>query len=123
VGAARKPTSSELTELEQRLRALRADAVDAIRTRLAGTENGQPRSLGSMLGEGEPAVEDMFAETQLALVRHELDTLRDIDAALRRIEFDVGGICTACGAAISPARLCAVPTAATCVACATAQNG
>ena len=102
---------------------MRSDAVEAIRVRLAGTESGQARSLGSMPDEGDLAVEDMFTETEIALIAHELHTVHDIDDALRRIEFDIGGICTQCGAAIPMARLRAVPTAAMCIDCATASAG
>lgn len=113
-----KLTSSNLAELEQKLRAMRVDALDAVRMRLAGSDNGMARSLGSLLEQGDAAVDAMLADDDIALVQHELATLRDIDAALKRIEFDVGGICTQCGASIPIERLRAVPTAATCVGCA-----
>ena len=99
---------------------MRIDVLDAVRTRLAGTDTGQARSLGSLMEQGDAAVDAMLADDDIALVQHELATLRDIDAALRRIEFDVGGICTQCGATIPIERLRAVPSAATCVACAAA---
>lgn len=116
-----KLTASDLDEVEVRLRALRIDVLDAMRTRLGNDANGQARSLGSLLGAGDAAVEDMLTENEIALVEHERATLRAIDAALQRIEFGVGGICTACGAPIPIERLRAVPTAITCVACAAGQ--
>ena len=116
-----KPTSSDLAELERTLRAMRIDTIEAIRARLHEPDSGQPRSLGSMLGEGDRAVEDMLTDNEVALIRHELATLHDIDNAIKRIEFDVGGICTECGAPIPIARLRAMPTAATCIACAVAH--
>ena len=116
-----KPTSSDLAELEQTLRAMRIDAVDAIRARLAAPDSGEPRSLGSLPGAGDQAVEDMLTDNEIALIQHELATLHDIDDALKRIEFDVGGICTQCGSPIPIARLRAVPTAATCIDCASAH--
>jgi RNA polymerase-binding transcription factor DksA len=121
VGAVHKLTSSDVAELEQKLRVLRADTVDAVRARLGGMGSGQARSLISALGAGDLAVEDMLTENEIALIQHELATLADIDAALKRIAFDIGGICTQCGAPIPIARLRAVPTAATCVDCATVQ--
>jgi DnaK suppressor protein len=116
-----KLTSSDLAEIEQTLRAMRVDAVEAIRARLDEPGGDQPRSLGSLLGAGDQAVEDMLTDNEIALIRHELAALHEIDAALRRIEFDVGGICLACGAPIPFARLRAMPTATTCMACATAR--
>lgn len=117
-----KLTSSDVAELEHQLRSMRVEVIDALRTRLAGAESDQPRSLDNPAGEGDGAVDATFAETDIALVRHELDALRDIDDALKRIEFHVAGICTECGAAIPIARLRAVPTAATCMACAAATD-
>jgi DnaK suppressor protein len=64
------------------------------------------------------AVEDMLAENDMALLRHELDELHAIDAALERIACNVGGLCTVCGAPIPIERLRVLPIAATCVACA-----
>jgi len=43
--------------------------------------------------------------------------LRAIDAALKRIENDEFGICTACGDEIELARLDAIPWTTTCVGC------
>lgn len=116
-----KLTSSDIAELENQLRAMRAGVVSAVHERLAGTESGQARSLGGLAGEGDQAVEDMLTENEIALIQHELASLHDIDAALRRIEFDVGGICTQCGVSIPVARLRAMPMAAMCVDCAAAH--
>jgi DnaK suppressor protein len=46
-----------------------------------------------------------------------LREVRQIRGALKRIETGNYGVCTACGMAISPARLTAIPTAVTCVRC------
>lgn len=59
---------------------------------------------------GEEVVEALDTST-----RHELDTLR---ATLARIDAGTWGICERCGEPIGDARLHAMPTAATCRACA-----
>src|SRR6185503_6924853 len=46
-----------------------------------------------------------------------LGEIRQIRAALRRIESGSYGICSSCGGPIGTARLAAVPSALTCVAC------
>ena len=46
-------------------------------------------------------------------------TIGALKAALRRLEAGTYGSCAQCGAAIPAARLRALPTAATCTACAT----
>lgn len=53
-----------------------------------------------------------------ALGHVELDELRKIDAALKRIEEGVYGVCPKCGETISDERLLAVPEAALCRTCA-----
>lgn len=49
------------------------------------------------------------------VLRHEI---RDIRAALLRLENDTYGTCAACGADINPERLQALPTATRCINCA-----
>ena len=52
------------------------------------------------------------------LTEHEARDLREIDAALSRIEDGSYGVCQACGKPIGTARLDALPEARLCVACA-----
>jgi RNA polymerase-binding transcription factor DksA len=53
-----------------------------------------------------------------ALVASLLEALEDVDHALAKLDTDEYGRCESCGGAISDARLEAMPTARTCVACA-----
>jgi DnaK suppressor protein len=53
-----------------------------------------------------------------ALIRQATDRLRDIDAALERLENGTYGVCEVCGEAISPERLAARPAARRCIRCA-----
>ena len=50
----------------------------------------------------------------LALLAHEQNPLQEIDAALRRMQEGVYGICERTGAAIDPSRLNALPWARSC---------
>lgn len=52
-----------------------------------------------------------------AMVARDLQEIRDIDAALKRIENGDFGICIDCGATIEPRRLAAYPTAKRCLPC------
>lgn len=121
-----KLTSSDVAELERRLRAMRIDLLDALRARLPGAASGEPRSFGAMSGEGEHAIDAMFTATPTSTdgatlpppLAGLLATLHDIDGALQRIEFDVGGMCTGCGALIPMARLRDMPAVSTCATCA-----
>lgn len=113
-----KLTSSDLAEVEQLLRAQRQDIVLALRQRLAASGCGQECGHGCVPAPGEAAAACMFNDVHATASLHELDTLRAIDSALQRIEFDVGGICATCGAPIAIERLRGTPTATTCGACA-----
>ncbi len=59
-----------------------------------------------------------FERSQVAtLVRQAERHLREVDAALERVDAGTWGRCERCGATIAPARLEARPTARTCVSC------
>jgi RNA polymerase-binding protein DksA len=53
-----------------------------------------------------------------AIENSELQEIRQIQEALRRIADGTYGTCANCGEAIAPKRLEALPTAVTCIACA-----
>lgn len=114
----RQLTSSDLDELESRLRSERATVVDAIRTRLSGRDEDEQRVLVNYFAEGDSrAAAEQLADTDLALLRLELAQLDAIDAAMKRLDFGAGGLCAACGKPIPLARLRAAPAALTCLEC------
>jgi RNA polymerase-binding protein DksA len=61
-------------------------------------------------------IEDM--ETSQGLEHVRMDEVREIRAALARIEAGSYGTCARCGSEIAPARLKAQPTATLCIDCA-----
>lgn len=117
----RKLTSADFTEIEERLRGMRIALVEAVRERRA-RGGGQMHSAGSVQrappGALSAAFGDALTQDEIAMLQHELEELRAIDDALKRIAFGVGGLCTHCGVQIPLGRLRAVPAAATCIACA-----
>lgn len=116
----RQLTASDLDELEERLRGERAAVLDAIHARLAGRDADQQRELVNYFAEGDSrAAAEQLAETDRLLLHHELAALAAIDAALKRIDYGAGGLCTVCGNPIPLARLRALPTTLTCLACQT----
>ena len=77
------------------------------------------------LRRGEPDVLDQAAEDEQASVaadlsEREMQELREIDAALRRLEDGSFGRCESCGGSIRRRRLRALPEARRCAACARA---
>lgn len=114
----RQLTSSDLDELEGRLRSERATVIEAIRTRLSGRDEDEQRVLVNYFAEGDSrAAAEQLAGTDIAMLRQELAQLDAIDAALKRMDFGAGGLCLVCGAPIPLPRLRASPAVQTCLAC------
>lgn len=67
---------------------------------------------------GDDGFEIEQVSKNLALKRHLERLLAQIEAAVRRIEQGVYGMCERCGQAINPERLEALPYATTCLNCA-----
>lgn len=79
-------------------------------------------SFGKITDTREPELEEHAQEERLATVlerldEREQDRIRDIDAALARIEAGVYGRCENCGQPIEEDRLHAIPTTTLCVVC------
>lgn len=59
----------------------------------------------------------------LSMAEGVLETLREVDAALKRIDAGTYGRCESCGDPIPPERLDARPVARLCVSCKQRENG
>jgi RNA polymerase-binding transcription factor DksA len=68
------------------------------------------------LGRGDPTVYSW--ERNLARQERARGRLMELEAALQRMEEGTYGVCEACGQAIEPERLAALPIAILCIACA-----
>jgi RNA polymerase-binding transcription factor DksA len=114
----RQLTSSDLDELEDRLRQQRESVLAAIRIRLSGRDEDEQRVLINYFAEGDSrAAAEQLAETDLAMLRQELAELAAIDAAIKRLDFGAGGTCVVCGNPIPLPRLRAAPASQTCLEC------
>jgi RNA polymerase-binding transcription factor len=102
LAAARERTLARLAALDREFGGIVAAARDA------GTDD-----------EHDPEGATLAYERQhvAALADAARRDLAEIEAALARLADGGYGICQACGAAISPERLAARPTARTCVGC------
>jgi len=101
-------------EFRQQLTEMRWSLARTVATtdeELATLEAQQPGEFAE--GAATGVVGDLLARLD-GRERHELD---EIDAAQRRLEADVFGVCEGCHRAIPLARLRAVPTARRCATC------
>lgn len=62
-----------------------------------------------------PILHDQFISLQVK--RLDYQTLKQVDAALDRLATGDFGVCSACGEAITPKRLAAIPWASCCIVC------
>jgi DnaK suppressor protein len=70
----------------------------------------------------ESAQKDRIARLTSRLKERDQKTIRDIDAALERMDTGEYGLCENCGNEIAIARLRALPMAQLCIECATARE-
>ncbi|ATQ74089.1 hypothetical protein CR152_05830 [Massilia violaceinigra] len=105
-------------ELRQRLDQARAALTAQVRVRMSGGEEPGMASHLAHLGQPDDMAQaSEIGDTELALLEHEQARLREIDAAMVRVEEGVANVCGVCGDDIALARLLANPTAQTCIAC------
>jgi RNA polymerase-binding transcription factor DksA len=99
--ALKRQLEEKLERLQQRLESIRRDVAKA--HSLDAAEQAQER-------ENDQVVDAIGVETA--------QSLREIQAALARLEAGSYGICERCGEEIAPARLAVLPEAVLCVRCA-----
>ena len=111
-------TEKQLQKLRKnmldRQRMLNAE-VNAQRSQAA--EDGNPDAQFGVGDTGDESVVRMMTDLHLQEAGRDLEELRDIDAALRRMEDASYGDCDECGNEIGYPRLEAQPTAVRCVQC------
>jgi RNA polymerase-binding transcription factor DksA len=100
--------------LAQRLAALRAQ----IEGELAAEADERYRDVaGEVVDIGDESIGAEIVGTDNAVIGRNMDEVREIEAALKRIEAGTYGRCIECGTEIDEARLLAWPTAVRCEPC------
>jgi RNA polymerase-binding transcription factor DksA len=114
-----RPDKTERARLKAELEARRTALRIEVKAQLAGSGDDRVVGLRNRIAESgdEWGVADGLAELDLAEVRHALQELTQVDAALARMRDGTYGECIDCGVDIAPARLAVYPTAVRCVAC------
>ena len=101
------PADPRVILLEERSRLLAELEDIAIRA-------PEPMTYGSQAAAASQVFEQ---QRDLALREHTRTAVAAVEGALARLDAGSYGVCTACGRAITPERLEALPTAALCIEC------
>lgn len=109
-------TQTQIEMLKERMLTRRGELVTEIKEKLAESrEHSSLATLEQRLEGGDSALADLIASTDMAMVRRDVEEMREIDAAIGRMESGGYGDCMHCGEPIAFARLQAEPTATRCV--------
>ena len=103
---------------KEKLLAQRASLLEQLTT-LRGGSIGRAEASAEHFGDPEDSTAQVNTarELEFAMEEHETAELRQIDAALARMEAGTYGQCIDCGVEIPAARLHAAPEAPRCITC------
>src|SRR4051812_9523348 len=104
--------------IRRELEARHASMRERVATLAERPELGAAQGFGKRIGDG--TTEAISRLTDIGVGRSLEESLARTERALAKLEEGTYGICDACGEAIPPARLEAMPDGALCVACAAA---
>ena len=113
------PPDEHLAAVRRRLEEQRAEVGERVAKLAERPELGSAQGFGKRIGDG--TVEAISRLTDIG-VGSSLETrLARTERALAKLDEGTYGMCDACGDAIAPARLQAMPDSVLCLACASAQ--
>lgn len=111
-------SESQMSLLEQELRARRAVLAEEVREERADSANELDRRRGREVQDrGDEANTDQWREANAAMIDHNEVEIQKIQAALSRMDSGTYGLCVNCGEPIGFDRLKAWPLANRCVEC------
>lgn len=90
---------------------------DVHRELLAADEQGFADLAGQVHDSGEESVADLLADLNITLIERQVQELRRVEDALRRMSMGSYGLCSNCGNNIEYDRLRSYPTAGRCIEC------
>jgi DnaK suppressor protein len=108
----------EYSRFEHKLRERWCDLRDATRETLARSDNEAYADIAGRVSDLEDqSLADLLVDVNLAEVTRDVQEIRAIERALKRIALGTYGVCVSCGQPIERERLEAHPTANRCAAC------
>jgi RNA polymerase-binding transcription factor len=115
---AERARRSEYSHFEHKLRDRWCQLRDETGEALARSENEAHAEIAGRVGDLEDqSLADLLVDVNLAEVARDVQEIRAIEHALRRIALGTYGICVSCGEPIEHERLEAYPIANRCAAC------
>jgi RNA polymerase-binding transcription factor DksA len=111
---AREQLAGFEARLLERRRTLRADIAREL-GKYRDDRNGAFAT--EVADHAELSVACLVVDLDLAEIGRDIRELRDVEAALKRLESGTFGACVGCGAAIAPVQLERTPAAARCARC------
>lgn len=119
----RQQTTTRDRERQVMLRQMLEERRREIHEKLRSLRETLPAEVVEVRDPEERSVAEFVQEVDFALMEMKSATLAKIDAALKRLEDGVYGVCADCGQEIGEARLAAVPFASLCRDCQEEQEG
>lgn len=110
------PQVRRLAEMMDERFAREMEEIDAVAAR-SDDERAQERLAGRPADQLDTALSEMAHVADYAVVSQNVEDVRDIIAARRRLAAGRYGVCSDCGEDIPYARLLAYPTAKRCIDC------
>lgn len=108
----------EYSHFEHKLRDRWRELRDETRQALERSENEGYADIAGRVGDLEDqSLADLLVDVNLAEVTRDVQEIRAIERALKRLALGTYGICVSCGQPIERERLEAYPTANRCAAC------
>ena len=108
----------EYSRFEHKLRHRWRELRDETRERLSRAENESYADIAGRVSDLEDqSLADLLVDVNLAEVTRDVQEIRAIERALKRLALGTYGTCVSCGQPIEPERLEAHPTANRCAAC------
>jgi DnaK suppressor protein len=108
----------EYSRFEDKLRERWYGLRDETREALSQSDNGTYADIAGRVSDVEDqSLADLLVDVNLAEVMRDVQEIRAIERALKRITLGTYGICVSCGEPIERERLEAHPTANRCAAC------
>jgi RNA polymerase-binding transcription factor len=116
--AERAPRRGEYSHFEHKLQDRWRELRDETGDVLARSRNESYANIAGRVGDLEDqSLADLLVDVNLAEVARDVQEIRAIERALRRIALGTYGICVSCGQPIGRERLEAYPTANRCAVC------